>query len=444
MRTRFVAAGIAGLALALLVFVPLPASAAPTAKPGKHHGHVYAPWPRNDNGRAPKQKLARNLARQVGPTKVRKRRHRNHRFARPPAWSGRETAPAPLLKPNSNEGKLYLVRSFDIPPTDKLYKDLVNYSFTYDNGLAALAFVASHNRGQSMQVLDQLQELQNDDGSLYFAYDVSNGANAPVKRSGAIAWAGIAAAAFRRTYDSDRYDDLLGGVVKYLISQRGKDGLVRGGPDVSWVSTQHNLLTLSLLGELQSQLEGTKTKIGGYSAADYGEFAESIGKAAIEDLLVEEGSSVHFRQGTSDSQIPVDVQSFGAMYLNLRGDDRDGDVAAYLQQPEFLLGPRESADDAGVVSGLRPYFDETGPDTIWSEGTIEAGLALGRLEIKDKEISSGISSLAETMKGKDVGPIGADRNIRSDWGEYHTWPTSAAASWLLMLKNADDLILFSH
>jgi hypothetical protein len=38
--------------------------------------------------------------------------------------------------------------------------------------------------------------------------------------------------------------------------------------------------------------------------------------------------------------------------------------------------------------------------------------------------------------------IGADRDGDSSWGEYRPWPTSAAASWLLMLSLQSQVPLF--
>ena len=39
-----------------------------------------------------------------------------------------------------------------------------------------------------------------------------------------------------------------------MLAQRTADGLVKGGEDVSWVSTQHNLLTVGMLRDLVDQI----------------------------------------------------------------------------------------------------------------------------------------------------------------------------------------------
>jgi hypothetical protein len=47
---------------------------------------------------------------------------------------------------------LLLVRSFDIPRADPAYDRLANLSWTYDNALAALAFIEHADRTQAEQL----------------------------------------------------------------------------------------------------------------------------------------------------------------------------------------------------------------------------------------------------------------------------------------------------
>jgi len=331
-----------------------------------------------------------------------------------------------------------LVRSFDIPKTDPLYADLANYSWTYDNALAALAFVADGNRGQARQLLDQLAVLQNQDGSFNFAFDVRTGRSSPVVRSGAVAWVGLAAAAYRSRYGGTAYDPMLSGVIDYLLAQRDESGLITGGPKVDWASTQHNLLADELLREVAGQ-----KGVGRYTAAQLAEAQESLGASIDDQLLVDKGDSVYFREGRLDDRIPIDVQALGAMYLQARGDPRAAEVGSFMRLKEWQLSARLSKDGGKAVSGLRPFLDPASPAVIWTEGTLEAQFSLTRLGVSDPAISAGVKSLTATMTGDAVGPIGADRASVSNWGEYRDWPTSAAASWLLLLKRSDAAALFA-
>jgi hypothetical protein len=399
-------------------------------------GHVRTAWPYNKHKHAPHNLLARWLAKQVGPVK----RHKHRKRTSAAVASASDTGTSAGLS-TSGTGTLLLVRSFDIPTSDSAYGRLANYSWTYDNALATFAFISVGAKSAAEEILDQLKALQRADGSIEFAFDTRTGASAPYFRTGALAWVGLAAAAYRRKYDSDRYDAMIGGLLKYLLALRTSDGLVRGGPDVSWVSTQHNLLTVGLLRDLEDQL-GKKETIGGYSKSDLETIQAKMGDAVLSKFLVRESATAYyFKQGIDDGQIPLDVQALGAIYLKLRGDARAPYVANAITT-KFAVAPRRMADGSGPFSGYRPFNATGSPDVIWSEGTIEASLAFSRLGIANAAADSAVASLASTVSGSTSGPIGSDRDVVSQvWGEYHTWPTSAAASWLLIRVAPQQLLL---
>jgi hypothetical protein len=78
---------------------------------------------------------------------------------------------------------------------------------------------------------------------------------------------------------------------------------------------------------------------------------------------------------------------------------------------------------------------------IWAEGTFEAALALKRAGISNAATSAAVLSFTATTDGLKSAPIGSDRDVEnSKWGEFHTWPTSAAASWLLVLSSSNQLL----
>ena len=390
-------------------------------------GRVRAAWPRSKRARAPRNELARWLAKQVGAVKIKRRR--GARSSQSGSGSGTTTGLS-----GSGGGQLWLVRSFDIPTSDSAYNRLANYSWTYDNALATFAFLSVGLRSGAEQVLDQLKALQRADGSIEFAFDTRTGASAPHYRSGALAWVGLAATAYRRKYDSERYDALIGGLVKYLMTLRNSTGLLRGGPDVSWVSTQHNLLAVGFLRDLVDQMSSRDT-FGGFSRSSLDTIQSTMGNAVLSRMLVQESSTVaYFKQGLDDAQVPLDVQALGAIYLDLRNDARANHVANAISS-KFYVPAR------GGISGYRPFFSTGAPDVIWSEGTIEASLAFARLGNPNGAADAAAASIAATIRGSTTGPIGADRDVNSPvWGEYHTWPASAAASWLLIRATGGQLL----
>jgi hypothetical protein len=393
-------------------------AAAPVASASHDRAAAVAkPKPKRHGGKVKRSPLARWLARQVGPVHNR---------------SARAAAGQPAL----------LVRSFAVPQSDAAaYARLANRSYTYDDALATFAFISVGARGQAEQVLDQLKALQRTDGSIEYAFDVDTGESVTHFRSGAIAWVGYAALAYREVYGNSRYDNMLAGIVRYLLSLRDDTGLIKGGPDVSWVSTQHNLLAAGMLRDLAADLGDKGTLATGLKYAEIDDAANSIGNALLANTLVQDGPLAHFQQGIGDPVRPSDVQALGALYLAARGDGRAAQVGEYLRQ-SFYVAPRSSSE--GTLSGYRPFIGSGAPDVIWSEGTIEAATTFHRLGLDATAADDAVARIRATMEGKPVGPAGADRNVVDlAWGEFHTWPTSAAASWLL-IRAADAKLLFAH
>lgn len=407
------------------------ADVAHAQKAKRRGGEVREAWPANAKRKAPSTPLVRWLARQVGPTTTatkRKTRKANVAFAAQSAGG------SPLL----------LIRSFDIPTSDAAYGRLADASYTYDNALATFAFLSVAAKSQAEQVLDQLKALQRTDGSIEYAFNVRTGTSAAQVRAGALAWVGYAALAYKKVYDSTKYDTVIAGVARYLLTLRNSAGLIKGGPDVSWVSTQHNLLAAGFLRDLAAKL-GTRGTLGtGLSYTEVNNAANSLGNSILANLIVQEGPLAYFRQGVGDPKIPADVQALGAMYLQDRGDGRAAQVAAYLQQ-RFYVAPR-SVPGIGILSGFRPYSGTGAPDVIWSEGTIQASLALDRtslLGLSAVAANTAATQIAATFRSS-TGPVGADRDSSSEeWGEYHTWGTSAAGSWLLIRAAARQLLFDS-
>lgn len=399
-------------------------------------GSVRAAWPHRRDAKAPRLRLARWLARQTGPVAIKRRAARKIGRTKTPAVAQPRATAA-----QRGTSRLLLVRSFDIPTSDPSYRTLTNFSWTYDNALAVFAFISNGDKANATQLLDQLAALQRTDGSLDFAYDVATGAGAGQARSGSLAWVGLAAAAYKRRYGSSRYDPLISGILDYVLALRTGDGLVKGGTDVAWVSTQHNLLTIGMLRDLADQLGNSPSRrIGGWSGNELRTIHNTMGNNLLGKTLVQRNALASFKAGVNDDAIPIDVQALGAMYLDLRNDGRDRGVANFILQGGFFLSARAAADSQGIVSGYRPYADATSPDVIWSEGTLESLLAFRRVGIISLQTTLAVTSLAATTLSGTNGPIAADRNLEGRWGEFHTWSASAPASWLLVLNSGSDLL----
>jgi hypothetical protein len=448
----------------------------------RHGGKVRRAWPRS--GRAPHNRLNRWLAHQVGAAKprtcakrwrqARRRCHlhglhhlrgRRHALATMSAVLGDPGSPpgsvariassgrprAGLLARASATGSialpLQLVRSYEIPADDPSYNGLLNWSWTYDSAVAAAAFASAGDKANATQLLDQLAALQHADGSIELAFNTATGDAAPIFRSGTIAWAGLAAAAYDQAFGTTRFLGFQRRDADYLLSLVTSSGLIKGGPDVGWASTEHNLSAYTFL----VRLAGEEQSAGNASAAArYGAAAVALSKAIDANLLIADASGARFRQGLGDDTPALDAQALGAMYL--QGTGRSALAAQVLAYGEktFAVDRRAitvSKDPAaynltyaasGPFSGYAPYAGTNAPDVRWAEGSgemREAQAALGQdTSANDKSIAEW-AAITESLK---QGPLQADRTVRSKAFdvEYHVWPASTAAAWTVLAQSA--------
>ena len=415
----------AAAALALLPSVasgsPRPTAEAAAAKgtPRAHRvgGPVRKAWPAK--GRAPRTQLARWLARQVGPKRAR-----------------RLAGEAPSGEP------IELLRSYDIPRDDPSYDRLLNWSWTYDSAVAAAAFAAVGERRQATRLLDQLAALQRTDGSIDLAFNVSTHESARPPRSGTVAWLGLAAVTYDAAFESDRYRETAERAARFLLALERPSGLLAGGPDVKWVSTQHNLVAYTMLERLGDELEraGDGKGAGAHHAA-----AATIGAAIDAKLLVAGDGAAYFRQGLDDDTQALDTQAIGSMYLIGRSQPQLGRLVLAGAESGYAIGDRsielspEKATFNGTYAaggpfiGYRPYLGADAPDVLWFEGTAEMRLAHAAFGDDTSELDASMARWSAITSGRGEAPLGADRTITDGGGgEYHVWPSGAAASWSLL------------
>jgi hypothetical protein len=438
-----------------------------TASERRLGGHVRRAWPAKKAHR-PKTAIGRWLARQVGPLQpvacaqrgAKGRAHCASRKGKGRASASASIARAPGSKASArtenvslrlSTGKriqqLQLIRSFDIPLDDPSYERLLNWSWTYDSAVAATAFSSVGLQEQSGRLLDQLAALQRKDGSIEFAFDVQTGESSASVRAGSVAFAAIAFSDYDSAFGSTLYLDNARRAADYLLSLRDESGLVRGGPDVKWVSTQHNILTLIALMTLSGQLN----EIGDESAAVYREAAEVIAKGIDSQLIVRDGGLAHFRQGVNDEVVPLDTQALGIIYAMFRDDqDLAKQVYEYTQQNFPLEGrsitlsskPRSynmTYEAKGPFRGYRPYIGKGAPDVLWFEGTAEMRFVSTFLGQPTEELDASMNSWWDVTRKQGLAPLGADRTITNNpYNEYHVWPTAAAGAWTVLSGAAQD------
>jgi hypothetical protein len=342
---------------------------------------------------------------------------------------------------------LQLVRSYEIPADDPSYQRLLNWSWTYDSAVSAAAFASVGDKANSEQLLDQLAALEYTDGSIDLAFNTATGESSPVFRSGTGAWVGLAAATYDQAFGSNRYLDMEQRTADYLLSLQYSNGLIKGGPDVKWVSTQHNLISYVFLARLSKELQGAGNAA---AAARYQAAAATIAAAINAKLLVVDASGAHFLQGLNDDTQTLDVQALGAMYLQGTGQPALASQALAYAQSNFAVGDRsvkESSDratynmtyaSAGPFSGYAPYAGRGAPDVLWAEGSGEMRLAEAALGQDTGVLDKSIANWANVTRGGNQGPLQSDETVRSDsyGAEFHVWPASTTAAWTVLSQSA--------
>ena len=384
--------------------------------------------------------LTRWLAAQIGPV------------ARPSGAAGTARMQAAgegpaVLSAAGATHPLQLVRSFRIPARDSSAARLANWSWTYDSAVTTIAFTAAGDRHDAATLLDQLAALQAADGSIATAFDVLTGESSGVVRSGTVAWVGLAAAGYDHRFRSTRYRTVAERAAAGLLALRSADGLVQGGPDVTWISTQNNLLAYALLTRLGRDIRSAHPA----SAARDAAAAKTIA-AGITTGLMSTARGTHFIEGAGDTVLPLDVQALGAMFLRSRGQTATARRVVAFANARFAVSGRsivrssavstynETYAAPGPFSGFRPFAGAGTPDVLFLEGSAQMLAAESAVGAPTAALAASLRSWAKITSGSGEAPLMADRTVAAGgYGEYHVWPAAAGAAWAVLAADGPGL-----
>lgn len=142
------------------------------------------------------------------------------------------------LKLHQNK-RTYLVPSYE---GDSILDDV---AFTYDQSLVVQALVIYGDTEDAQNLLDFFKyKAPKSKGAFANAYEVNSGSIAEHQvRVGPNVWLGIAAVQYMDIVGNREYIGLAEDIAGWVIDLQNEDpgGGVRGGPDVTWYSTEHNL-----------------------------------------------------------------------------------------------------------------------------------------------------------------------------------------------------------
>lgn len=394
-------------------------------------------------------------------------------------WLERQRTPNRVV-PEPDESRRGLLISYDLTPTQ--FPGGFHRSASYDDAVAALAFLATGDRERAAFTLHALARLVRPDGSLWFAYNTAN--NWPTEddhesalvRTGAVAWVGYALTLYvthapaRRVNPTDaRERALFLATAKrlgtYLLSlavrdpSDPRDGLLRLGygsirlvydsaarnvvelyddRPATGISTENNIVAWFFLRRLGALTEDTVFR----HAADriarallarawserMGQFNEGFGAA-----------------GAPDSNKALDCASLGALFLVAQGEaekaNRALDAAerSYASRGADARGYRPYADraiydDSAVSRFLLPGHPQqqwSDLPLVWSEGSWQVALAYVRLGRPDRarEIALGLRAMQEKSGGVRYASVELPFEMANA-------PSVAGSAWLILVSRA--------
>jgi len=310
-----------------------------------------------------------------------------------------------------------LVISYKIPPNHEAYPFLFGRSWLYDNALSVIAWSMNGECLTAENTLSTLDTLVDVDGKLGFAYNTNDGYIDQRYRTGAIAWVGYSFAFYQRLCGDNQFQATAKRIADWVLTmQNPLIGSVKGGPDVQWQSTEHNIDAYFFLRDM-----GLLTGHCTYSVA-----AEQIKQSLLTHHWNNDfGPHGCFQQGINDPTQVLDVASWGALFLTSIGErEKAASCVDYLESTFSTTADCTQQP----INGYKPYLNT---EIVWSEGSLGAAMAYQRLENQAK--SDEIAHEIEKMRGPEGGIVYACPPVE----DFSDWESVAGTAWLSMLTSAN-------
>ena len=180
--------------------------------------------------------------------------------------------------------------------------DIANWAFTYDQSLALQAYTNFGDFERARKILDFYdKKAKRINGMFLNAYYVTDGSPVEyVMHSGPNIWLGIAILQYTKKTQDYNYLRLAEDIAQVIIElqNQGQDGGIRGGPEVNWFSTEHNLDAYAFFGMLDK-------------ITDKPVYRQTQDK--VSDWLVQhtyDKTDIPIRRGKGDSSVATDTYAW--------------------------------------------------------------------------------------------------------------------------------------
>jgi len=300
---------------------------------------------------------------------------------------------------------------------DSFVEDRTDYSYTYDNALAAMAFLSAGDRLAAQRVLDGFLGIgPAPGGGFLHRYRVTGGSAGGTLAAGHNAYLLQAMNLFSWRTGDHRYDSITRGIADFLLSlQDSVDGGIWGRPGVSWKSTENNLAAYSALANL-----AVVQNLPAYASR----------AMQIRDFLVREcWNGTRFLTGKNDPMIVTDAQALGTQILGVGYGNGSFWVESYTKAPQRYSGKKQ-------VTG----FDlNTDRDTVWTEGTLQQALAFW---LAGDNTRFGFYRIESEKLLQSSGAFWAASNRgTTGFGEFfERWQAVAPTAWYIFVSNQDNVL----
>lgn len=141
-------------------------------------------------------------------------------------------------------------------------KDLEDWAFTYDQSLASQCFILMGDKKNAQDIFDFYKhKAEKAEGGFTNAYDTFTGGVVEYSvRAGPNIWLGIAILHYTYKFKDETYLSIAEDIAQWVIKLQNEDKEfgIRGGPNVTWLSTEHNLDAYAFFGMLYRITEEKK------------------------------------------------------------------------------------------------------------------------------------------------------------------------------------------
>lgn len=308
-------------------------------------------------------------------------------------------------------------RQTDFGLIDSYVEDSTDYSYSYDNAMAAMAFISAGDLAAAARILEAFAAIGPEpDGGFLHRYYASDGRAAyGISGVGANTYLLHALNLYRIESGDASFDILAAGIVEYLLAHQDVDGGLFGRAGVTWKSTENNLAAYTAIHSFGA-MRGIQPYIDAASAI-----------RAF--LLAECWDGTRFLTGKNDPMIVTDVQALGALVLGPAYTN-----GAYWVENHTLHTQRY--EGRRTITG----FDlNTDRDTVWTEGTLQQALAFSvaadpaRADFYQREAEKLFQSSGAFLQASKVGTTGFGDN-------FTRWQAAAPTAWFVLVANRDNVL----